>query len=150
MHLKIKEVDLINFNAKISSYHLESRVFFNNNMLYHYHKTNYLNKSPLMFSEHVCTLGQVCNLNDQLLGTLGYGVITASKDIIETAQELLMDEPCLYRSSLFSLCLILEPCSNSSPVSHTLTEFLFWICQDPRAWNHATRKEMAKVAYLSL
>ena len=56
-------------------------------MLYHYHKTNYLNKSPLMFSEHVCTLGQVCNLNDQLLGTLGYEVITASKDIIETAQK---------------------------------------------------------------
>ena len=90
---------------------------------------NYLNKSPLMFSAHVCTLGQVythyCNLNDQLLGTLGCKVITASKDIIETAQELLMDEPCLYRSSLLSLCLILEPCSNSSPVSHTLTDFLF-------------------------
>ena len=82
-----------------------------------------------MFSEHVCTLGQVYthydNLHDQLLGTLGCGVITASKGIIETAQELLIDEPCLYRSSLFSLCLTLEPCSNSSPVSHTLTDFLF-------------------------
>lgn len=60
-----------------------------------------------MFSENVCTLGQVYthyyNLHDQLLGTLGCGVVTASKGIIETAQELLIDEPYLYRSSLFSL-----------------------------------------------